>query len=80
MSPSSTEDNLARRFTCVKCRGVGGRTRALSMSGTGLSRLLDLQMNKYIFVSCNHCGYTEVYDYNTVETGGMDLLDILFSG
>jgi predicted nucleic-acid-binding Zn-ribbon protein len=37
-------------------------------------------MNKYIFVSCGHCGYTEVYDYNKIESGGMDLLDILFSG
>ncbi len=78
--PSQIEESLAARFVCVKCRNVGARTRAVSMSGVGLSRLLDIQMNKYILVSCNHCGYTEVYDYNKVESGGMDLLDILFSG
>ncbi len=78
--PSQIEESLASRFVCVKCHNVGARTRAVSMSGVGLSRLLDVQMNKYIFVSCNHCGYTEVYDYNRVESGGMDLLDILFSG
>jgi predicted nucleic-acid-binding Zn-ribbon protein len=80
VSPSSVEENLASRFICAKCGNHGGRTRALSMSGVGLSRLFDIQMNKYVFVSCNHCGYTEVYDYNKVESGGMDLLDILFSG
>lgn len=79
MSPTPIEESLAARFTCVKCRNIGGRTRAVSMSGVGLSRLIDLQLNKYIFVSCNHCGYTEAYDYNKVESGGMDLLDLLFS-
>ncbi len=77
--PSQIEGRLAARFVCLKCSNVGARTRALSMSGVGLSRLLDVQTNKYIFVSCNHCGYTEVYDYRRVESGGADLLDTLFS-
>ena len=78
--PSQIEEGLASRFVCVKCRNVGARTRAVSMSGVGLSRFSDIKPYRYILVSCNLCGYTEVYDYNKVESGGMDLLDTLFSG
>ncbi|MGD1993394.1 MAG: zinc ribbon domain-containing protein [Anaerolineae bacterium] len=32
------------------------------MSGTGLSRLFEVQGYRYAFVSCTNCGYTEVHD------------------
>ena len=53
----------------------------LAMSGTGLSRLFEVQPYRYAFVSCNNCGYTEVYNLRTLE-GKDDLgafLEILFS-
>jgi len=52
------------------------------MSGTGLSRLFEFQPYRYAFVSCNNCGYTEVYNLETLE-GRDDLgtfLDLLFVG
>ncbi len=51
------------------------------MSGTGLSRLFEVQPYRYAFVSCNNCGYTEVYNLSTLQ-GRDDLgtiLDILFA-
>lgn len=71
--PSQIEESLAARFVCVKCHNVGARTRAVSMSGVGLSRFSDIKPYRYVLVSCSQCGYTEVYDYKTVESGGQGL-------
>lgn len=76
-----TDDLLAQKFVCPKCGQMGAHAERLSMSGTGLSRLLEIQMHRYMFVSCRNCGYTEVYNLRTLE-GKDDLgsfLDILFS-
>ncbi|NLE50442.1 MAG: hypothetical protein GX613_03470 [Chloroflexi bacterium] len=72
---------LAEKFVCVRCGNHGAHTERLSMSGTGLSRLLEIQAHRYAFVSCTNCGYTEVYDLRTLE--GKDnlgtFLEILFA-
>ena len=78
--------NIDRRFQqefkCPKCQNRGAVTKRLSMTGTGLSKLLDIQMNKYLFVSCSRCGYSEVYNLKILEGRGnvdaMDILDFLF--
>jgi len=68
MPPSPLEESLAAGFVCVKCGNAGARTRAVSMSGVGLSRLIDFRLYTYVFVSCAHCGYTEVYDSRGANT------------
>jgi predicted nucleic-acid-binding Zn-ribbon protein len=71
---------LSEKFACPKCDHKGAHVERLSMSGTGLSRLLEIQTYRYAFVSCNNCGYTEVYNLKTLE-GRDDLgkfLEILF--
>lgn len=72
---------LAREFTCARCRQEGAHVERLAMSGTGISRLLEIQAYRYAFVSCNNCGYTEVYNLRMLE--GKDnlgtFLEILFS-
>lgn len=75
------EEALAQEFTCPRCEQVGAHVEKLAMSGTGLSRLLEIQAYRYAFVSCHNCGYTEVYNLRTLE-GKDDLgtfLEILFS-
>lgn len=75
------DDLLAEKFHCPRCGNHGGYAERLSMSGTGLSRLLEIQAHRYSFVSCSNCGYTEVYNLRTLE--GKDnlgtFLDILFA-
>lgn len=75
------EDELAGAFVCAKCGHSGGHVEHLSMSGTGLSRLLEIQTYRYAFVSCKNCGYTEIYNLRTLA--GKDdlgtLLEVLFS-
>jgi hypothetical protein len=78
MAPVETE--IASAFRCAKCNQHGAHVEQLSMSGTGISRLFEVQPYRYLFASCNNCGYTEIYNLETLE-GKDDLgnfLDILF--
>lgn len=72
---------LEKEFVCEKCEHQGAHVERLSMSGTGLSRLFEVQQYRYAFASCRNCGYTEVYNLSTLE--GKDnvgtFLDILFA-
>ena len=75
------DDLLAKEFVCARCDHRGGRVERLAMSGTGVSRFLEIQHHRYAFVSCINCGYTEVYNLRTLE-GKDDLgtfLEILFA-
>lgn len=79
---ATVDEQLERAFVCKKCNHRGAVVESLSMSGTGLSRLFEMQPYRYAFVSCKNCGYTEVYNLDILE-GSDDLgglLDVLFSG
>jgi predicted nucleic-acid-binding Zn-ribbon protein len=76
----SVTEALAARFVCARCRQQDGHVEELAMSGTGLSRFFEIQPYRYAFVSCLNCGYTEVYNLDTLQ--GKDdvgqFLDVLF--
>jgi predicted nucleic-acid-binding Zn-ribbon protein len=50
------------------------------MSGTGITRFMEIQPYTYAFVSCLNCGFTEIYNLKMLE--GRDdignILEILF--
>jgi len=75
------ERQLSARFVCAKCHSTGANVKSLAMTGTGLSKIIDLQHNRYAFASCHNCGYTEVYDLDKLS-GGKDtlgnILDLIF--
>ncbi len=78
---AQVDEMLAREFGCARCAHKGAKVERLSMSGTGLSRLFEVQPYRYAFVSCTNCGYTEIFDLRILE-GKDDLgtfLDILFA-
>jgi len=78
---TKADELLAQEFVCARCKQQGASVQRLAMSGTGLSRLFEVQPYRYAFVSCTNCGYTEVYNLRTLE-GKDDLgtfLEILFS-
>ena len=82
MSKGNIEKILADEFVCSHCKTAGAHVERLSMSGTGISRLLDIQPYRYVFASCTNCGYTEVFNLKMLEEKD-DLglfLDVLFSG
>jgi hypothetical protein len=78
---SKPQDLLSEKFVCAKCGTHGAHVEDLAMSGRGISRLLEIQPYRYTFVSCNNCGYTEVYDLRVLE--GKDslgtFLEVLFA-
>jgi predicted nucleic-acid-binding Zn-ribbon protein len=74
-------EKLSDVFVCPKCNQKGAHAEELAMSGTGLSRLFEVQPYRYTFLSCKNCGYTEVYNLDTLA-GRDDLgtfLDVLFA-
>lgn len=78
---ASVEERLSQAFVCTKCDNRGAHVEQLSMSGTGISRLFEVQPYRYAFVSCTNCGYTEVYNLSTLQ-GKDDLgtiLEIIFA-
>ncbi len=82
MSKANVEKILADEFVCNRCKSSGAHVEKLTMSGTGISRFLDIQPYRYVFVSCLHCGFTEVFNLKMLE-GKDDLgtfIDVLFSG
>lgn len=82
MVKASVDQLLAQEFVCSHCGREGAHVERLSMAGSGLSRLLEIQPYRYAFVSCLNCGFTEVFNLKMLE-GKDDLgtfLDILFSG
>lgn len=75
------DEMLAQEFSCQRCDYRGGKVERLAMSGTGLSRLFEVQPYRYAFVSCRNCGYTEIFDLRILE-GRDDLgtfLEVLFA-
>lgn len=48
-------------YSCTKCQNNGYKTGAIRTTGSGISRFLNLQNQKYNTVSCDKCGYTEIY-------------------
>jgi len=75
------EDILADEFVCSRCESSGAVVEKIAMSGVGISRLFDIQHHQYAFVSCDHCGYTEIFNLRILE-GQDDLgtfIDVLFS-
>ena len=75
------DEQLAQRFSCPKCRRSGARVRRFAATGRGLTKIMDIQHNKYIAVSCRYCGFTELYIPDMLEKKSHlgDVLDVLFS-
>lgn len=78
----SIADTIIERFKCAKCGETHCHTKEVAMSGTGLSKIFDIDYNHYLFVSCENCGFVEVYNPNILEgkTRGQlgTIMDVLF--
>ena len=46
---------------CPKCGGTETETDEIATSGTGLTKLFDVQNRTFVVVSCGDCGYSELY-------------------
>ncbi|MFB6077594.1 MAG: zinc ribbon domain-containing protein [Halarchaeum sp.] len=69
--PSSDDE-----YGCPKCGHDQVTTGSISTTGSGLSKMFDVQTNKFETVTCASCGYTELY--KDVGNRGSDLADVFF--
>ncbi len=61
---------------CVKCGSRDAGKKEVAMTGTGLSKMFDVQKNQFVVVYCKKCGYSEFY--NKESSMGSNLLDLFF--
>jgi len=61
---------------CPKCGHNEVEVGSMSATGSGLSKMFDIQTNKFKTVTCAGCGYTELY--RDVGSTSSDLVDIFF--
>ena len=52
---------MTASYQCIKCPSTEATTGEIRTTGSGFSRFLNLQNQKYAALSCADCGYTEFY-------------------
>lgn len=60
---NSTNENKV--FACTKCGNTAYIPGRISTTGGILTKIFNLQSNKFNTLSCAKCGYTEIYKTNT---------------
>ncbi|KUP09823.1 hypothetical protein Q73_00865 [Bacillus coahuilensis m2-6] len=63
---------------CMKCGSTNAGQKEIATTGTGLSKMFDVQNNRFLVVYCKNCGYSELY--NKEVSTGSNLLDFFFGG
>jgi len=73
---------ISQHYRCGKCQHNECRIKEVAMTGGGLSKLLDIQYNHYLFISCYGCGNVTIYDPNILHGkiygGTSSFLDLFF--
>lgn len=62
---------------CIKC-GRNADQKDVSMTGSGLSKMFDVQNNRFTVVYCQDCGYSEFY--NKDSSTASNAFDLFFGG
>ncbi|WP_456279599.1 zinc ribbon domain-containing protein [Bacillus sp. K7] len=63
---------------CIKCGSIEAGQKEIATTGTGLSKLFDVQNNRFLVVYCKNCGYSEFYNKESSTAG--NILDLFFGG
>ena len=64
-------------FTCTKCGGAEYSRNEMRAEGGLMSAAFDISTNRFTAVSCEGCGFTELYRTNTGT--GSKIFDFLVS-
>lgn len=63
---------------CIKCGSRDAGQKEVATTGTGLSKMFDIQHNRFVVVYCRNSGYSEFY--NKDASVGSNILDFFFGG
>ena len=61
---SSIEHQFAQSFVCQKCKQRDAMFERISATGIGLASLMK---KEFLAVSCENCGFTELYNLSVLE-------------
>ena len=61
---------------CMKCGSNDAANKEVAMTGTGLSKMFDIQHDQFIVEYCKKCGYSEFY--NKQSSTASNVLDLFF--
>lgn len=67
-----------KQYVCDKCEWTSYSADQFQATGGNFAKIFDVQNKKFITISCDRCGYTELYKSNT--STGWNVLDFLISG
>lgn len=60
-APTTESDRAGDDDGCQKCGHSGTEIDEIATSGTGLSKVFDIQNRSFQVVTCTNCGYSELY-------------------
>ncbi len=58
-------------FVCIKCHCTEYVTDEFRATGGFFAKMFDVQNKRFMTVSCNQCGYTEIYRGNSSTLGNI---------
>jgi len=58
-------------YTCLKCSNTTYQTGQMRATGGILSKILDIQIEKFTSVTCKKCTYTEFYKADSSSLGNI---------
>ena len=64
-------------FKCPKCKHLEAETGTIRTTGDGVSRYMNLQNQKFGYIACDKCGFTEFYRDFGKDRGWKTVLDVL---
>ena len=67
---------MKQSYQCPKCNGRKAEVDEIRTTGSGFTKLFNIQNRKFTTVSCSKCGYTEFYK-GPRSGGASNVLDFL---
>ncbi len=62
---------MSNGWKCPKCDCRDYETDTIATTGSGWSKIFDMQNRKFTAVTCVHCTYTEFYKSSTSKLGNV---------
>ena len=66
------------KYVCPKCENNGYEVDEFCATGSGISKLFDVQNRRFTTITCTKCKYTEMYKGTTSDLE--NIFDFLIGG
>lgn len=67
-----------QQYVCPKCGNTTYNSSQFQATGGNFAKIFDVQNKKFTTISCNRCGFTELYQ--SESSSGWNVLDFLLGG